>query len=217
MEYEVRACHGSKGYLTEHSLSVKCVTSSTGKVETSDKYPVNVGTPQGSCLGPLMFLIFCNNLNAHLELCNSILFADDTTIYKSHKNLKCLKWCMEEDLTIVSDWLRANKLTLNLKTVFLLFPKSKKPVTCDININSVKITESSCTKFLGVWIDNKLKWETHYTKLVIKLKQGIGMIRKGKNFLDRLSLRILYFAQFHSHYSLSCWGNMINNQCITRL
>ena len=89
------------------SLSVKCVT--------SDKYPVNVGTPQGSCLGPLMFLIFCNDLNTHLELCNSIRFADDTTIYKSQKNLKYLKCCVEEDLKIVSDWLKANKSMLNLK------------------------------------------------------------------------------------------------------
>ena len=169
-------------------------------MEKSETYPINVGTPQGSCLGPLLFLIFCNDLHIHLELCSSILFADDTTIYKSHSNLSFLKWSIEEDLKIVSDWLQANKLTLNLsKTVFMLFPKSNKPVVCQLNIDDVRIVETNTTKFLGVWIDNKLKWETHFTKLIIKLKQGIGLIRKGKNFLDTTSLCILYLAQFHSH------------------
>ena len=209
-----------ESYLSGRSLSVKCVPSSTGKMEKSNKFPVNVGTPQGSCLGLLMFLIFCNDLHIHLELSSSILFADDTTIYKSHSNLSFLKWCIEEDLKIVSDWLRSNKLTLNLdKTVLMLFPKSNKPVTCQLNIDDVHIVETYSTKFLGVWIDKKLKWETHFTKLVIKLKQGISMLRKGKHFLDTASLRILYFAQFHSHlnYCLSCWGNMLSKQNLSKL
>ena len=209
-----------ESYLSGRSLNVKCVPSSTGKIERSETFQINVGTPQGSCLGPLLFLIFCNDLHIHLELCSSILFADDTTIYKSHSNLNFLKWSIEEDLKIVSDWLRANKLTLNLsKTVFMLFPKSNKPVVCQLSIDDVRIVETKVTKFLGVWIDNRLKWETHYTKLIIKLKQGMGLLRKGRNFLDTSSLRILYFAQFHSHlnYCLSCWGNMLSKQNLNKL
>ena len=116
-----------KSYLTNRTLTVKCSIASTGTVEKSNAFDCNYGTPQGSCLGPLLFLIFCNDLHLHLSLCSSILFADDTTIYKSHENLRYLKWCMEEDLRIISDWLNANKLTLNLnKTVSILFPKSSK-------------------------------------------------------------------------------------------
>ena len=209
-----------KSYLTNRSLRVKCVTSSTGRMEKSEDFPVKVGTPQGSCLGPLLFLIFVNDLHLHLDLCSSILFADDTTIYKSHRNLKFLKWCIEEDLKIVSDWLRANKLTLNLKkSVYILFPKSNKEVSLAIEMDGKNLKQVQQTKFLGLWIDHKLKWETHYSKLCIKLKQSIGMIRKGKNFLDRQSLKILYFAQFHSHlnYGLNCWGCMLNNSQIDKL
>ena len=209
-----------KSYLTNRSLRVKCVTSSTGRMEKSEDFPVKVGTPQGSCLGPLLFLIFVNDLHLHLDLCSSILFADDTTIYKSHRNLKFLKWCIEEDLKIVSDWLRANKLTLNLKkSVYILFPKSNKEVSLTIEMDGKNLKQVQQTKFLGLWIDHKLKWETHYSKLCIKLKQSIGMIRKGKNFLDRQSLKILYFAQFHSHlnYGLNCWGCMLNNSQIDKL
>ena len=209
-----------KSYLSNRSIKVKCAIASTGQVEKSTDYQVEYGTPQGSCLGPLLFLIFCNDLHLQLSLCNSILFADDTTIYKSHSNLRYLKWCIEEDLKTVSDWLRANKLTLNVdKTVCLIFPKNQKPIKITINLNDQPIRNETEMKFLGVWIDTKLNWTINLNKLYIKLNQSIGLIRKGKNFLDINSLRILYFAQFQSHlnYGLSVWGNMISSTSLNKL
>ena len=150
--------------------------------------------PKGLCLGPLLFLIFCNDLHLHLSLCSSILFADDTTIYKSHENLRYLKWCMEEDLRTISDWLNANKLTLNLnKTVSILFPKNSKSVA-DINLelNNTKIKSMCSTKFLGVWLDKHLNWKTHVSNMLIKLHQGIGLLRKGKNLLDPSSVTVAF-------------------------
>ena len=74
--------------------------------------------------GPLIYLIFTNNLAKNLSFYNSILFADDTTLYKTHNNLRYLKWNIEQDLTTLMDWFRANKLTLNLeKTACILFKK----------------------------------------------------------------------------------------------
>ena len=107
-----------RSYLENRKIRVKCRVASSDRLEYSEYQTVNYGTPQGSCLGPLIFLIFTNDLNQHLNHCASILFADDTTIYKTHRNLNYLEWCIQDDMQTLTDWFRANKLTLNLeKTV----------------------------------------------------------------------------------------------------
>ena len=78
--------------------------------------------PQGSCLGPLIFLIFCNNLHLHLSLVSTIQFADDTSLYVSLENKNYLQFCMEYDLNTLHDWFTANRLTLNVKkSVIMIF------------------------------------------------------------------------------------------------
>ena len=76
-----------KSYLSNRTMRVKCITSATGSISYSDSYRVNYGTPQGSCLGPLIFLIFNNDLFLNMSYSCCILFADDTTIYHSHSNI----------------------------------------------------------------------------------------------------------------------------------
>ena len=90
-------------YLENRTIRVKCQTG-TGHWELSDKYDIMYGTPQGSCLGPLLFSIFTNYLHKHLLYAKYILFADDTTLYMSHRNRNYLSWCIEQDLQIISDW-----------------------------------------------------------------------------------------------------------------
>ena len=87
-----------KSYLENRKIRVKCQVASSGKLEYSDYQVVNYGTPKGSCLGPLIFLIFTNNLHQYLNHCESILFVDDTTLYKTHRNLNYLKWCIQDDM-----------------------------------------------------------------------------------------------------------------------
>ena len=103
-----------KSYLNNRKLRVKCMVASSSKQEYSDYEQVTYGTPQGSCLEPLLFLSFSNDLFRHLDYCNNLQFADDTTIYKGHRNLRYLTWCMEHDLNNLDDWFKANKLTLNV-------------------------------------------------------------------------------------------------------
>ena len=93
-------------------MRVKC---QTGENTTSYLMPYDVthGAPQGSCLGLLLFSILTNNLSKHLSHTKYILFADDTTIYMLHRNINYLSWCIEEDLKVLSDWFKANSLTLN--------------------------------------------------------------------------------------------------------
>ena len=103
-----------KSYLTSWSMRLKCRMSLNPEEVKSNIHDVKFGTPQGSCLGPLIFLIFCNDLHLHLEHTNCIQFADDTTIYLGNKNLNYLKYCIEQDLGILQDWFNANKLTPGL-------------------------------------------------------------------------------------------------------
>ena len=116
-------------YLSKRKLRVRCGTERDPGMTYSSSYDVEYGTPQGSCLGPLLFLIFTNYLYRNLENCSVILFADDTTVYKGHRNKNYLRWCIETDLMKLTDWFRANKLTINIsKTVFMSFgTKNEKP------------------------------------------------------------------------------------------
>ena len=91
-------------YLSNRKIRVKCTVGSSGKLEYSQERTVNIGTLQGSCLGPLIFLIFNNDLHKVVENCSTILFADDTTLYVSSKITNYLKWCLEHDLTQLLDW-----------------------------------------------------------------------------------------------------------------
>ena len=207
-----------ESYLKSRQMRTKCVTSGSMKTVYSEYYPVDYGTPQGSCLGPLLFLIFTNDLHLHIEHCRCILFADDTTIYVTHRNQRYARWCLESDLKTVVDWFKANTLTLNLdKSAILNF--NPKPLNLNLEIDNTKLPDVTHIKFLGVWLDNTLSWNTHVNKLCYKIRQNLNLLRMGKNMLDIPTKKILYYAQIHSHlnYRILVWGNMLNANQLNRL
>ena len=106
-------------YLTDRSMRVKY--QGTSKATYSAWQNITHGAPQGSCLGPLLFLIFCNYLNLNLTYLSGIQFANDTTLYYTHKNLRVLQASIDHDLTKLIDWFRANSLMLNINKTNLLF------------------------------------------------------------------------------------------------
>ena len=166
-----------KSYLSNHKIRVKCTVGLSGKTDYSKEEPVNVGTPQGSCLGPLIFLIFNNDLHKVVENCSTTLFADDTTLYVSSKDTNCLKWCIEHDMAFLMDWFRANKLTLNLsKTQFLLFKSKAKLKSFNINIHNIVIQPNNTCKFLGITLDEKLEWKPHINEKILKIKRNRNML-----------------------------------------
>ena len=175
-----------ESYLTGRQMRVKCKVTSTGRTEYSEYMDVTYGTPQGSCLGPLIFLIFTNDLYRHLVYSSAILFADDTTLYKTHRNLVYLKWCLEDDLHTLSDWFAANKLTLNLdKTVCILFQKNNNHMEIELKVNNMIISSRTETKFLGMWLDQSLSWHSHIQKLILKIKRNKYLLNNGKHLMDK--------------------------------
>ena len=200
-------------------MNVKCTTGDPADNFVSDYYTMDYGVPQGSCLGPMLFIIYCNDLHLNLEDCKGILFADDTTIYKTHDNIRYLKWCVQEELSRLMDWFMANSLTLNLnKSVCMLFTNNKI-ISFDVIVGNTVLSRVSSTKFLGVYIDDKLNWNLHVSKLILKLKRNTNLLKLGKNFLDLHAKRIVYFAHWQSHlvYSLSVWGNGLSDTTLKRL
>ena len=163
-----------KSYLSNRKLRVKCRTVSASSESTSREYDVEYGTPQGSCLGPLIFLIFVNDLHLHLQDSECIQLADDTTLLFAHKNMRYLHFCVE--LLRIQDWFNANKLTLNInKSVYLLFnTHGHTKLEFKLTLNNIEIPHVRFTKLLGTWVDDWLTWDTHVNKLLVKLKCGIG-------------------------------------------
>ena len=208
-----------QSYLNNRFMRAKCNISSTSNTIFSDKHPLDIGAPQGSVLGPLLFLIFCNDLYLNLELCKGILFADDTTVYKSHHNMQYLEWCMKHDMEILTDWFKANHPSLNSnKAVGILF-SNKPDVLKTLKLCEADIKMVETTKFLGILLDHKLTWKTHLQHVINKLKRNINMLKIGQKFLSTHSKKLIYFAQIQSHfcYGLSVWGNMISKTEINKL
>ena len=195
-------------------------STSTGKIEYSSYKTVKYGTPQGSCLGPLIFLIFTNDLHLQLEHCASILFADDTTLYNTHRNLIYLKWTIEEDLKKLVSWFKANKLTMNIeKTVCMLFQKPGKHDQIYLNIDKVTLQNQKETKFLGVWSDDQLSWKNHIQKLLLKLNRNSNLLKYNQNLIPQSTKRLIYHAHIGSHiqYGLLLWGNNAQKEHIRKL
>ena len=209
-----------RDYLSNRKIRTKCTIASTGKTEYSEYKPVTYGTPQGSCLGPLIFILFTNDLHKQLHHCQSLLFADDTTIYKSHKNLQYLSWCIEDDMNRLMKWFQANKLTLNIKkTVCILFQKPGYNKKIQIKMGNTVIQNTSETKFLGIWLDENLKWTTHIQKLTLKLTRNTNLLKYNQNLMPISTKKVVYHSHISSHiqYGMLLWGNNATDDQLTRL
>lgn len=179
---------------------------------TSDWEPIKHGVPQGSILGPLLFLIYINDLPQTINrVADPVLFADDTSIVISHTNLEEFKSSINLVLEQTANWFRSNFLSLNFnKTHFLQFStKTQKENKIQIITTNSIITNTNSTKFLGLTIDSTLSWRDHISCLTSKLTKACYAIRTIKPFVAPNTLRTVYYSYFHSvmSYGVIFWGN----------
>ena len=198
-----------KSYLNGRSIKVLFGTT------MSKNYPIEYGAPQGSVLGPLIYSILANDMHRCLKFSTCVMFADDTTILMTGKNLTFLYRKMNSDLSRLSQWFKNNSLSLNIdKSNYILFKTKNKVSICNetIHMDGRQIKKVDSTKFLGVHIDEHLNWSVHVKHLLTKLSSGLYSLNMAKNILPIYSKKLLYFSHIQSHliYGLSAWGPMIS-------
>ena len=193
-----------RSYLTNRSQYV----SICGANSTMQK--LTCGVPQGSILGPLLFIIYINDFIKSSDTFHFILFADDSNLFLSHSNLSTLVDVVNRELELVSKWFRVNKLSLNIKkTNCMLFSNRSKEIPHDVVIDDIVIKQTDCFKFLGLFIDSSMSWKYHVDYLCKKLARNIGVINRIKCFFPSSVLASLYNTLVVSYinYGILVWGN----------
>jgi len=179
---------------------------------TSEWEPVKHGVPQGLILGPLLFLVYINDLSRTINgVADLILFTNDMSIVISYINLEEFKRNINLVMNQTINWFQSNFLSLNCnKTHLLQFLTTKQnEMKIQIMVSNSIITNIDSTKFLGLTIDSTLSWREHISCLTSKLNKACYTIRAIKPFMTLNVLRTVYFSYFHSvmSYRVIFWGN----------
>ena len=165
---------------------------------------VSHGVPQGSVLGPLLFIIFINNLNKSVKNSKVHHYADDTNLLLTEKSLKKINKQVNQDLALICRWLRANKISLHTsKTEIIIFRPKQKQITKHLSfrISGQKITCSK-VRYLEIIFEEHLDWNLDINSLKCKLNRAIGILSKIQHSVPKFLLKTLYYTIFHSHLRL---------------
>lgn len=175
----------------------------------SDYMNITCGVPQGSILGPKLFILYINDICRVSQELKFVLFADDTNIFCSGENLQQTLETITTGINKLKVWFDKNKLSLNLsKTKIMLFGRH---IDCNVEliIDNTKIEMVEEIKFLGVILDNKVCWKTHVAYVRAKLAKCSAILWKTKHILECKSLQTLYYSLFLPYllYCVEVWGN----------
>ena len=179
--------------------------------ETKD---INTGVIQGSNLGPILFCIYAADIINSCEHLEFESFADDTngTLAGENLTIVCLK--LIDELENIKRWVIANEMGLNLdKTTYMIFtksapPDSTVPIYLRMNFDFIPIKRASSTKFLGVIIDERLKWDHHIRNVCVKVSKVCGIIYQIRKKITAEALKAIYYSLVYPHliYCISVWG-----------
>ena len=208
-----------KSYLHERE-QICVIGDSSSKLRT-----ITCGVPQGSILGPLLFLIYVNDLPACLKYSTARMFADDTNITTSNRSSVRLHRQLNHDLGNIQYWLLANRLSLNvLKTEYMYFASDYSlanlgtDVSETIKIGDKPLSGVRSTKSLGTQFDERLVWEEHIDNLCKRVSSGLGTLKQASQFVPKNILLTIYNALVKSlfDYCDAVWGNL-NKSLTARL
>ena len=183
------------------------------KSVTSSNLPIVCGVPQGSILGPLLFLLYVNDVVHSVKNARPVLFADDTNLIIEHTNFDELIPIVNNELKSITQWFIRIKLSLNTeKTKFIIFrPKGKVlPVEpWGVAIGDQMIARVSEIKFLGVFLDEFINWRFHINTKCNAIAKNLAVLNRVKNFIPLLTRKTLYHALIlpHLSYGVLAWGN----------
>ena len=179
---------------------------------SSDTLDVKMGVPQGSTLGPLLFILYINDMKNCIDALNVIHFADDSTMYIKYKG--DMSEAVNRDLMSLHNWLTTNKLILNVgKTNYMILNNRKSPTNLALKIGNSDIERTKMHKFLGVHIDERLTFKDHTSKLCSKIASSVGLLRRLHDFVPVCVLRQLHYALVHSKftYAITTYGSANQN------
>ena len=167
------------------------------------------GVPQGSILGPLLFIIYINDLPNISDIAKFILYADDANIFINGSNMEDIANKLQHFCHILLEWVDVNGLVLNLKkTQYIIFSKRTVQTNYELLIAGKKIERKTEARFLGVIIDEKLNWSRHIATIKTKMARYVGIMYKLKNHLPLQARLQIYhsFVQSHLNYCSLIWG-----------
>ena len=183
------ALHWIKSYLSNRKQFVQF------RKTCSDEQVIKCGVPQGSVLGPLLFILYINDLPNVSKVTESLLFADDTSIFYSHSNAIQLFSILNEELRKVDAWMKSNRLSVNIKkTNYVIFKSKQKRFNANLSLyyDNNPLKKEQFIKFLGVYIDENLSWIPHINHVCLKISKSIGIIYRSRFYLSSKSKLALY-------------------------